>query len=597
MSNDFLDNYKQKSNQDMDNIAEVQGAYVEDQPQSPSVNNAQPQGVATQSGNATMNYEQKSTFKPPSKKPSYKRPKQNNPIITYIIGALILLVIVIVIIIFLSRGKAVPAMIGKSISDAQLWANENNVIISEENVFSDEIPAGEIISQIPADGDTLQGGDFFQLTVSKGPDLDVLVPVPDIINMTMSEVEQWADENHMTAVRITTQDSETVPSGSVIEFMVNDNTVLGEEIKRDTPFYVVFSRGKGEGEAVTLPNFLTMSLEESKKFAEDNDIILQIVEVFSETVIKGNVISQNIKAEEVVRTGDTVILNVSKGEEIIVPNFFEYTKDEAALKASSLGITTIVTEKYVLGYDEGNLSYQSVSAGSLYEDGDVVELVYSKGYKIVVQSFVGSSEPSVRAWVTPLNEEGASIKINTTYTASDSAPGTILAQDKIDFTMRIDDTLNLVVSSGKVIFMPDLITSASSNYGDIITREKAIEICNALNIVPVFIEEKNSSKEPGEVWYQSIAPGTEVKQGSTVTLKYNPASATIIVPNFISSYTTRAAVEADATLNSNFTIVFVEVPSTGTVGNIASQSIAAGSTVAVGTTIQLEVNIAMPATP
>ncbi len=622
MSNDFLDKYKQKSDKDMSDIAQVhddaqgtaagseQGNENIDKVQNSTTSVQGAQGSAAQGGmvsgatgststsGATMNFEQKSTFKQPTKRAPSKRPKEVNPIIKYIIAAAVLLVIVVIIIFFISRGKAVPAMVGKSINDAQLWANENKVIITQENIFSDEIPAGEIISQIPAEGESLKSDAFFQLTVSSGPDLDIFVPVPDIDNMTMTEVEQWAADNHMTAVRITTQDSETVPSGSVIEYRVNDNTVLGDEIKRDTPFYVVFSRGKGEGEAVTLPNFLTMSLDEAKTFAEENEIILDIVEVFSDTIAKGNIISQSIKAEEVVRTGDSVILNVSKGEEIIVPNFFAMTKDEAALEASRLGITTLVSEKYVMNYDEGKLSYQSMRAGTLYEDGDIVELVYSKGYKIVVQSFVGSSEPSVREWVTPLNEEGASIKINTTYTSSDSAPGTILAQDKIDYTMRIDDTLNIVVSSGKVIFMPDLVTPASSAYGDIMTREKVTDICKTLNIVPVFVEQSNSSKQPGEVWQQSIASGSEVKEGSTVTLLYNPVTSNILVPDFKAdvSIDTKAEVMANIDINKKFIITFTDVPTTTPAddGKIKSQSLAAGSSVAFGTAITLEVYVHTP---
>ncbi len=536
----------------------------------------------------SMNFEEQTGFAPPSSGGGFVQEKKKLPW-GYIIIGVIALIAIIVFAILLTRGTALPAMAdeGWELNDVQLWADENSVLLRTEEEFSDTIAQNTVISQNPAAGETVGNGEFLQLVVSAGPDLSILVPVPDIMNMTVSEVEAWAAENLMTKVRITTEDSLTIPAGKVIEYTVNDNTVIDTEIRRDTPFYVVFSNGKGEGSAVELPNFITMSVEEAQKFGTDNGIVIQIVEEFSETVAKGQIMEQSIKAEETIHEGDTVKLTISKGKEIRVPNFFAMTKDEAEREAVSLGISISTSEKYMAGVEEGKLISQSMYSGALYEDDDHVELVYSLGDTIYITSMVGSSENGIRDWVLPLNEKGASITVNITYTESDKAKNTVLAQDKVNLTIPINATVHFVVSSGKAIYAPDLVAPESAAYPDVITREQAITICNGLGIVPVFKEISAANREPGEVWQQSIPVGTKMSEGDTITLNVVPGSPTVTVPNYVGM--------TDSTANalpetSFLKVVYVEVGETDKTkwGTIKSQSVLADSVVTFGTTVTLE---------
>ncbi len=570
-----------------ENRANVQGGneYGFTQPQSNFSQNAQ------SAEDDDMNFEEQSSFAPPSGSGGFVQEKKKLPW-GYIIIAAIALIAIIVFAVLLSQGTPLPAMAdeGWELNDAQLWASENDVLVRTEEEFSDTIAQNTIISQNPAAGETVENGGFLQLVVSAGPDLSILVPVPDIMNMTLKEVETWAAENLMTKVRVTTENSSTIPAGQVIEYTVNDNTVIDTEIRRDTPFYVVFSNGAGEGTAVELPNFITMSVEEAQKFGTDNGITIQIVEKFSDSVAKGQIMEQSIKAEETIHEGETVKLTVSLGEEIRVPNFFTMTEDEASLEATKLGITITTSEKYMLGVEEGRLISQSMSSGALYESGDYIELVYSLGDTIYVTSMVGSSENSIRDWVLPLNEKGASITVNITYTESDKAKNTVLSQDKINLTLPINMVVNFVVSSGKAIYAPDLVAPESANYPDIITREQAITICNGLGIVPVFREVSAAGREPGEVWQQSIPVGTKMSEGDTITLNVVPGSQSVAVPNYVGMTVSGVEGHADT---KYLKIVYVEVAGSNANSNndwdtIKSQSVLAGSVVTFGTTVTLE---------
>ncbi len=578
MDNDFLSNYKKNNEPNTENVPSNTDKV---RPTNRTVNSTGEKVNAELNSN-NFNFEEKSNFEPPKNRNRAKNTEKSIPFV-YIGLAVVAIIAIIVTVIMLNRGTAVPNMIGWTRSEAELWASENDVLIRAETEFSDTVEINEIFSQNPAEGESVSSGSFIELIVSSGPDLSILVEVPDIESMTMAEVESWAESNHMSKVRVTSEDSETVPEGEVISFTINDNTVLDKEIRRDSPLYVVFSRGKGEGEAVTLPDFTTMTLDATKAFAEEKKIILEIVEEFHDTYPENTIFKQNIKAEEVIREGDTVILNVSKGKEIIVPNFYEYSREKASVLASQLGIMTIVDDKYSSS-NEGNLIYQSVEAGSLYTD-QIIELTYSLGNSFTVPSFVGQNLDSVYAWIDPLNELGASLRISVQYTSSELSGGTILTQDKESTKIGISATINLVVSKGDVVYVPDLVQDAGSTYANIMTREKAMAICNELQLVPIFIAENSEGRLQGEVWYQSLEPGYETQQGTEIQIKYVPVNNVQTVPDFY-------GMTKDDIINKGydklFSISFTDGEYVENMeGKIVSQSVNSGSTVALGSSVIL----------
>jgi beta-lactam-binding protein with PASTA domain len=147
-----------------------------------------------------------------------------------------------------------------------------------------------------------------------------------------------------------------------------------------------------------------------------------------------------------------------------------------------------------------------------------------------------------------------------------------------------------------MVFMPDLIAPAGSVYGQITTREKATAACEAIGLIPVFVAETKSGRLPGEVWYQSVAPGKEIFENTTVTLKYNPVTTTIPVPDFAGK--SRDQIVAEGYLKL-LTITFqtADEPDAGMPGIVQSQSIRAGEVVAVGTAITLVVSPEAEPTP
>ncbi len=532
-----------------------------------------------------LTFKQESGFKKPER--SGPRPQENTDnkrLKTLLIaggGALVVIAIVLVIV-FSGGGVEVIDFTNRPLTDAKLWANENGVMLSEKQAFSDTVKDGNIIEQDILAGQKLPRGSFLTLTVSLGHDMSVMVPLPDLKSMTADEVQKWADDNFMSKVRISAEYSADVAEGKVISFTVNDTTVV-DEVRRDSSILVIVSKGPEEAAAtVKVPDLKEKSLAECYTFAKENGLVLTVKEEYDDYVPAGTIMSQSVKKDQMVAKGSEIVLVVSKGKMVTVPDFSAYTKEQATALTTQLQLPVTITEKYSSS-STGRLISQSIEAGSVYKAGDLLELTYSLGNKIVLASYVGQTRDALESWAQGLNDQGARITIKATEAKSNQPRGTIIYQDKSSTSVSYKTTINITVSAGNVVYVPDFTGPQDSNYNNAITREKAIKMCEEAGLIPVFVQDGSSGALPGEIWSQSIEPGTEVNEGTTITLTYRPAG-TVIVPNFVNENKTTEISKLLEAHRSKLDIQFADGIKEGTV---VSQSLAADSTVAAGSVITL----------
>ncbi len=598
-NNSFLSSYKSKSDARMEATTPAQ-----EQPAPAERLNAartavaEPPAPAQQSASeerpAPLRYEQRSGFRPVRTGGGTPPPRgRRSPVLPIALAALVVIGLVAGLIWYFNRGVTVIDFMDWTQNDVRLWATDNGVNLQIEEHFNDEYEAGRVYQQSPAAGTTVAKGGFVQVAISKGHDLTVTLPLPDLMSMTKTEVEQWAAQNFMAKVRITAEFSDTVESGRVIRFEINDNTVV-DNITRNTPVYVIVSKGKEDETAVqvTVPNFREKTIADCYTFANDNGIVLKVTEQYDDYAPKGSILSQSVKADEKVSKGDTIELVVSMGKKITVPSFAGFSKQQATAVAGDLGIPVSIVEEYS-SRPLGEFISQSLEEGTVYSGGDVLEISYSLGNKVVISDFTGQTRDAIETWAKGLNDQGANIRLSVTYTQSNQPKGRILYQSKANTTIGISTTIRITVSTGRAVFVPDFVAPAGSEYQDIITREKAMEMCESLGLVPVFVEAKSSGRLPGEVWSQSVAAGAEVSEGATITLKYVPANVRVSVPNFVGM--TEAQIRS-AGYTKQFIITFVigDKYNPGTADKVTKQSLTQGTRVAAGTAITLTVGPADP---
>ena len=533
-NNSFLSNYGKDERQDkpQDKPQDENQSVAQDENQGEAQDTPQDKAQITVDAPKTYKYEQKSGFKKPERKddaPPVSGGGKSKLTIGLITGGVLLVVAVLLIVLLSGGGVLLPDFVGENwaLSQVQVWARENSVLIQTEQVHSDAIDADRIIAQDKEPGTRIGSGEYVRVTVSLGPDLTVTLQLPDIMSMTMQQIEEWAAQNFLSRVRFATEFDETVPSGGVIRFEVNDDSVVGGIVRRDSPIYIIISKGpESEAATITVPDFKTKSMAEAYAFANENGITLTIKEEFDDYVPAGVVISQSVKADEKVSRGSEITLVISKGPMVTVPSFKSYSKENAMALASSLGIPITITERYS-GSSAGAFLSQSIAAGSIYESGDFLELAYSLGNRIIIPSFVGQTQDAIESWAQALNEQGASIKIKKAADTYSSMPkGSIITQTPSNESKGIKTTITITLSLGKVVYVPDFISGAKDP-DHAYTVEEALAVCEQIGLIPIFEQKAEAGVLPGVVWYQSIAAGAEKPEGTVITLYYQPGKPNV----------------------------------------------------------------------
>lgn len=90
----------------------------------------------------------------------------------------------------LSKGPEpieVPDVRGKNIDEAKGILADKDLEVSVEERYDDEVPAGNVVSQDPDEGETVDRGSRVSLVVSKGPEL---VEVPDVFGKQFDEARR-----------------------------------------------------------------------------------------------------------------------------------------------------------------------------------------------------------------------------------------------------------------------------------------------------------------------------------------------------------------------------------------------------------------------
>lgn len=482
--------------------------------------------------NSTNNKTAGTSFKPIEKKKVPEKVTRNNHLKIGISSAVVLLIIIILFII-LTGGVKVKDFSGWSKNDVVLWAQQNNVNMKIEEAFDENIEAGMVVKQSIPNGKKIAKGDELAVVISLGPDLDKEFELPDLMSMTKTEVEDWVEQNKLTKVRITAEYSKEVEAGKVISYEVNDARVV-DKIKRDSPVYVVVSKGVEnlEQKKVKVPNFKTMTQAEIATFAKENEITIKTEEEYDKYTTKGEVSSQSIKANEFVNYGGEITLTISLGEEQYMPSFASLTESQALAKANQYGLIVTTNKKYAkVAVDD--FVEQSVAEGTPITDETILELTYSLGKKIVASNLVGSNELALEQWLDEENKKGAKLTVKKVYTQNDRPKGIILNQDKKDEFVSIGQTITVVISSGSQETVPDFVRQEGiGGYNEAITRKKAETLVKDKDITLIFEEAVNENRLPGEIWSQSVVAGVEVEEGTMVVLKYNPLRQGFSVPDF-----------------------------------------------------------------
>lgn len=316
---------------------------------------------------------------------------------------------------------------GLSLFDATSYLKRIGVKYEIEYNFSDKINKNYIVSQDKIN----EVVENIKLVVSKGREINV----PDLSKMTSTEITKWATNNNIKLKYEEIYNKE-YDSGKIIKTSIEENT----KVEEGTEIIITISKG-----SIIMPEVKNIS--EFKLWATSNNINFEENYEFSTTIKNGELINVNPKSGTKLTENDTIVLTISKGRSVTVPNLIGLTKTEITNKCKNAGVSCTFKYGGLTESTKKDIStYQSKKSGLTVAEGSNVTVTLSSGIieKVSIPNFYGKSKSEISS---TCNTIGLICKFNYSSNFSSTTKDTCISQDK---TGKVNKgaTVNITLSRG-----------------------------------------------------------------------------------------------------------------------------------------------------
>jgi beta-lactam-binding protein with PASTA domain len=420
------------------------------------------------------------------------------------------------------------------------------------------------------------------------------VSVPSVVGLPQSVAATRFVEVGLLVGNVAEQASATVPAGEVIAQSPAAGTTapLGSAVNLTVSAGASIAVPSVLCSTVTIDSTGDTSLQCNTQAAASAIItgagltVGTVTQQSSSTVPQGDVISESPAAGSPAAVGTAVNLVLSSGpQQVIVPDVVGESQAaaNAALTAVGLAIGT-TTQQPSSTVSPGDVISESPAAGASASIGSGVNLVLSSGPPPVpVPSVVGDTQAGA---TSALTTAGFVLGTVSSQPSNTIPPGTVISQDPAAGTdAALGSAVSLAVSSG--VSVPDVT-------GQPLTTA-LLTIADAGLGVGTITSQYSATVPGGDVVSESPPAGTGVAAGFPVNLvdSQGPAPVMTQVPEVggdTQSAATAALTAAGLTLGS----VTQQASSTVPLGEVVSQSPAAGESVVVGSTVTLVISSGAP---
>ena len=260
----------------------------------------------------------------------------------------------------LNAGKiSVPSLVGMSQGEAKndLKNLGLNIQVVEE-VFSEDVAKGKIIATKPGGGGKISPAGTVGLIVSKGQERII---VPTLNGLTPDVASGKISDLGLSVGQINESFDMKVASG----FVIGTDPKDGSEVRRKSIVNLIVSKGV---EQLALPSYVGKGGEQALSELNDLGFDVNVKYSFSDSIFKGQVITQRPERSDLISKGSKIELEISKGSEFVfVPNVLGKNKNDASVDLENLGLK-------VSAKGSGKVNNISPSIGSKVKQGTVITI-------------------------------------------------------------------------------------------------------------------------------------------------------------------------------------------------------------------------------
>lgn len=209
---------------------------------------------------------------------------------------------------------------------ATLWLKRNAIAYKDISEFSVKVKRNHVINQSIQKGTKIKPNEQeVELKISKGKK----IVVPDLAKMSMKKVTKWITENRLK-IEFSDRYDMKIKKGKVMETNYKEK----DEIEEGTLIQITISKGQ-----LKLPKF--DDIDAFRSWANKYAVRFKEEYISNKDIEKGKIIKFSAEPGDVLNTKDEIIVYISSGDMLVVPNFVGKSKGtiEKECKEASLQCT------------------------------------------------------------------------------------------------------------------------------------------------------------------------------------------------------------------------------------------------------------------
>ena len=223
---------------------------------------------------------------------------------------------------------SIPSIVGLSESDARKSIEPLGIRVAVvSKAFSEDVPAGMVITSNPGGGGHLSKGGTVGVVISKGPER---INVPTLAGMTPDAAATALTSAGLKVGSTTQSYSSTITNGMVID----GDPIAGTAVKRNSLVNILVSKGI---QTLQLNSYVGQSGDQASNELTSAGFKVKSTFGYSESIPAGSVISQTPAGGAPIPVGSTVAIIVSQGSgTVFIPNLYSLTQLAATTALENL---------------------------------------------------------------------------------------------------------------------------------------------------------------------------------------------------------------------------------------------------------------------
>lgn len=397
--------------------------------------------------------------------------------------------------------NVVDNFVGKSLTEVVKWSTVNKIDLKQEYEYSDIIPEYHVINQDVLPGKKISDVKRLLVVISEGPSPYKDIVLPNMIGWDTERVLEFIKNNYLTNVSV-----EFVQGTESENTLINQN--VSGNIKRNAEIKLTFSYGEERHYSeIKLSDLTNKSKFEAEFYLKQYGISYEFDYDFSDKIKRGNVIGQSVKAGEIVSVSNDnpthIKVTISKGAKITVPDLTSMSVTDITNWVIDNKLRIEFKERYDDTAKANTVLEANYKKDDVIEEGTTISITISKG-NLVMEKFNSYSE--FREWA---DTYGINYEEQHEFNDTVKAGEVIRYSYDTGATIKNNDVIIVTISDGRKVSVPNVKG---------LTKDAASSKLSSASLNYSFVYKYTNDSEKGKVINQSISAGSEVSEGTTVTL-------------------------------------------------------------------------------